>query len=596
MNALNSSTAHPGRRKRNLRWAGVLLVILIVAGVYRWTTTYRAASDLQNASLATLQAITRREPYNQHAFYQMGLRWQQIGNAAAAETALQRAAATLDTDDEPAWLAWAALKSAVDQDAESIRILSYFLTTHPESAQAHLALARCYHHGQAYKRACAEAEAAARLQPRLVESWRQLGKDTEAIQDLPRAEQALRQALTCDPNDAANAFDLGSFLVRYDRSSEAAAYFREADQRKPEQPVILLALGQALLKAAITRQEVDIARGSLERSAHLRPGHPQTCLAVSDSYLRQQRWQEALAALKPLEGSSMEGLENQLRYAYQRAQIYQRVGRIGDAAREQQRHGQLLHLQAEKAAAFDRIQERPTDPAPRLNLARLCSRSGDYAEADAVYRKLLEYVPRSQVARREKIALESAHTSAARSFVVEAGLQAIPAPGTTPAVLLEDGDRLRVERNYPEAKAAYLQALTRDRRSGRACAGIGLCLESEGDVENAFAYLQQALTLDPHLASAQRTLAKLYFQAGFPKEAKRRLLLAVKASPQDAAGWHDLGLVYRALGGQASQAEEAFRHADSLAPRSAVYLVEWADALAESCNNSRPEKPICSSA
>ena len=564
-----------GRQTRlyaRLRLLLAATALLGAAALYRNTASLRASRALQNASLQALQEITGREPYNRRAFYLLGLREQQLGDNDHASAALERAA-TLDTDDEAVWLAWAEQQSGAPHPAEAAHILTSFLTLHPDSAQVHLALARLYQRAQSYRKACTEAEAAARLQPRLAEPWKLIAIAADAVQDQPKAEAALRQALACAPRDAANAFELGRFLMRHDRFQEAAGHFRTAAELIPDQPIILLALGQALLKTAVTTPEIEAARAVLEQSAKLRPGHPETCLALCQSYLPQQRWREALAALEPLNKGPIDGLENQMQVAYQRTQMYGRLGSTAAAARERALHDRLLRLQETKAKCFDRIQQQPADPAPRLDLARLCARCGDYDEADAVYRKLLEYVPDSQSARQELSALETAHAAAARSFS--------SASEVAPAVLIEDGDRLIAQKRYSEAKAAYLQVLGRDRKSARACQGVGLALAGEGDVENAFAYLQQALTLDTHLPLAERALAGLYLQAGFPNEAKRRLLQELQDAPGDAAGWHDLGLVYRAAGSDANKAEETFGRAVALAPDNPVYLLEYADALAE---------------
>ncbi len=554
------------------------MVFAALAGIAvgRWTIVSRAANALPTASLTTLERLTQQEPYNRRAFYYLGLRWQERGDYPRSDAALEHAA-TLDSDDAQVWLAWAAERTDANQNDGAIRILAPFAAQHPTNAAAHLALARLYHRTQAYKPACAEAESAVRSQPDLAEAWQLLGKDAESIQDYVGAEKALRKTRTLKPLEAADAFDLGQFLVRRERAPEAVPFFQEAVRLAPDLPASHLALGEALLQTAHTPADFAAARDSLQRSAKLRPGHPQTCLALGDSYLRQGRWQDALTALHPLQELQIDGIDRRVRATYLRAQAYQGLGNLTAAAQQLLQHQKWSQVQQEKAAWFDRIQQNHADPAPRRQLARLCVRCGDYAEADALYRKLLEYAPTYQAAQQELADLEAAHPLAGRAFAAAPAHLAIRSASGR----VEEGDRLRIAGHGPEAKAAYLDALAQDGHSARACQGIGLLLEAQGDVENAFAYLQQAVSLDPALPLAQRTLAKLYLQAGFPNEAQRRLMRSVADAPEDAAGWYDLGLVARSAAHDPSQSEAAFQHAVTLVPTNARYLLDWADALTE---------------
>ncbi len=576
------------RRQKHHALLFTILAALILTAAYRGVVSHRSAPNLQSASLQALQEITLKEPYNRQAFYQLGLRWKLLGDSVQANSALTRAA-TLDTDDEEAWLAWAELKSSFHEDDEAIHILSSYLKLHPDSAKAHLNLAIIHSQRQNYKDAIRESENAVHIQPGLIESWRILAASAESVSDLAKAENALHQVINYAPNEAEGFYNLGRFLTRHERYADSAVFFRSADSLLPHQPVILLALGQSLLKTAASSAEIETARSVLLMSAKIRPAHAPTCLAICESYTRQQRWKEALYALSPLDNSSIDGLQNRLQDSFLRSQIDARLGNSGAATQQRERHRKLLAILDENGRDTMNIARHPEDPAPRIQLARLCVKCGDYEEANAVYRKLLEYSPQNAAARQELSILEKEHPLSGRVFNQEQPIVSFSKIVVSPTVLIADGDRMLQQKNYPAAQSAYMKALALDSKSALACQGAGLALEAEGNIETAFSYLQQAVHLDPNLTSAQRTLAKLYMQAGFPNEAKRRLLQVVQHAPGEASGWHDLGLVYIADGADADRASEAFKRAVSIAPDNPTYLLELADALADHTKTSTEE-------
>lgn len=575
-------------RRTRRRLEIVLLIALIAVAITLRTARHGASEHLAVASLAELQSVVQRDPYNGRAFYYLAMRWRQIGKLRQADEALQRAA-TLDTDDERSWLAWAALKSTGHRDADAIQILTPFVQHHPRSAKAHLALAWALDRTQARHQALTEAKRAAELDPKNAEALRLAASNAEALGLLQDAENSLRQAISVAPDDGGAEFDMGDFLTRQSRYSDAVSHYRNAARLLPTEPRASLALGRALLKTAHTPADIDEARASLAASARLNPRDLRVWVALGEALIRESRWDEARKALLHRNLLPPPLPEVALACSYNLEHVYEHLGDSAGARRESARHAQILGQLQAMADLMHAIGARPDDTALRLQLARLSAQNADYAAADALYRKLLQMTPDLVVASSELAGLEQAHPEAARQFA-GSHLQEIAAPPTAPAaLLLQDAERLRADRHYSEAKAAYARALTADPQSAAACLGLGLTLDAMGDHKGAFALVARAADLQPDLAAAQKRLAEWYQACEFPNEARLRWESVVRSTPGDAEAWHSLGQICATSHNYVAEAEDALRRAAGLAPTNATYLLDQAEFLADSDRSGEAE-------
>jgi tetratricopeptide (TPR) repeat protein len=556
-------------RRSRLPLLLLLLLLLLPVGLYVWTAPAREERALRNASFDQLLAASKRDPDNARLFYYMGLRLRQFGQTAPARAAFERAA-SLDRDDEEAWLAWAATAGALSGDREAYAALTAFKNIHPDSARVHRALALFYHQQDARQRAYDESLAAARLNPQEPANWQLAGTDAFVMRRYADSEAAFRQAVTLAPQDWRNHLGLAESLRALQRGEEALAHYREANRLAPDEPSANLMLGRALLERAASDSEVADAQKLLLRAASRQPT-ASALVEVGHSYVRQQRWQEARRALE--QAGRLAPADPGIHFDLSRVCL--RLGDREGAARETALHQETLAYQSEKLNLLSQMYQVQNDPDIRLKLARLCAAHGDYAEAALEYRRLIARAPDLAAAKKELAALERRQPELAQhplALPISAAQDALPL-----TVLLRDADAMLQAKRYPEAERAFLHALERDPNSAQAAQGLGLALDAQGKTDDAFRALQHAVKLNPDLPQAEFALAELYYDAGFPDECTRRLEKLTQQVTDNAEYWHALGAAGSNAESRYVASEEADRRAVSLAPANPVYLRDLAD-------------------
>jgi tetratricopeptide (TPR) repeat protein len=566
-----SALTTPRPQRSRLPLLLLLLLLLLPVGFYVWTAPAREERALRNAPFDQLLAASKRDPDNPRVFYYMGLRLRQFGQTAPARAAFERAA-SLDRDDEEAWLAWAATAGDLGSDREAFAALTAFKKNHPNSARVHRALALFYHQQDARQRAYEESLAAARLNPQEPANWQLAGTDAFVMRRYGDSEAAFRKAVTLDPKDWRNHLGLAESLRSLRRGEEALAHYQEANRLAPDEPSANLMLGRALLERAASDSEVADAQKLLLRAASRQPT-ASALVEVGHSYERQRRWQAARRALE--QAGRLAPADPGIHFDLSR--ICLRLGDREAAARETALHKETLAYQSEKLNLLSQMYQVKNDPDIRLKLARLCAAHGDAAEAALEYRRLIARAPDLAAAKKELAALERRQPELARHPLAlpmprSVAQEALPLP-----VLLRDADAMLHAKRYPEAERACLNALERDPNSAQAAQGLGLALDAQGKTDDAFRALQHAVKLNPDLPQAEFALAELYYEAGFPDECTRRLERLVQQVTDNAEYWHALGVAGSNAESRYVASEEAYRRAVALAPANPVYLRDLAD-------------------
>lgn len=556
-------------RKRQ-RLELLALPVLIAIAAWLWTAPLRTERYLSQASPQELQAYTREHPGSARAFYYLGISLQKKNEVGSASQAFAHAA-TLDPADENAWLAWAAVAGAVNGEQETFNILGHYIKAHPGSARAHFALAQLYQQNHAHKRAFEEASEAARLNPNDSEAWRTAAVEAMSWNNLPAAEQDARRAIAAKPGDWRGYKTCGDVLQAMKQPVEAETAYRNAVKLAPSQAIAQLALGRMLLQAATTPQEIQAALQNLTRAAQLDATFPLTFLLLGQAEARQEHWIEARTALEQAERLDPSSAD----VAFELARVYRRVGDSVAAAHATRRHEELRDFALQKYTLVSRLESQPENTTVRLQIARLCTEHNEYSEALYYYRSLLARSPQNNAARQELAALQASHEQ--QNFRT-----------ASTATLLEEGRNLLDQKRYEEAKQAYLPLLKRDPKSALAYQGVGLALDGQGKDE-AFYFLEHAVRLNSQLPEAQFVLGEMFNEAGFTDEAARRLRIAIHANPNRADYWRALGRAYSVLTFTYAQSEEAYRHAVTLAPGKAIYLLDLAEMEQENHKEAQAE-------
>ncbi len=562
-----------GNRSRAVRNGSLgLLLALVAVAAYLWSAPLRDERALSRASLEELLVRAKREPNNSRVFFHEGVRLRRLGQDGPARAAFERAA-TLDGDDEETWLAWADATASFSGAQDAFSILYAYLQRHSESARAHLALALIYQQKEAHPSAYKEALDAARRDPKLAEAWRTAGIEAMAVLRPQEAEPLLRKAAALAPTDARNQVALGNALLVLHQDDAAVARFRDAVRLAPDQSVSRLALGNALLARAKTPADFDEARASLKEAARLTPGMALPHLLAGRSFARQRRWHEARAFLTEAARRNPKNAETH----FELARVCRALGDTAGWQRESRLHQHLQDYEGQKLDLGGQARAG-NDQTARLKLARLLAKNEEYARAADTYRSLLRQNANNKAAQAELAALIKSRPEQTRDAAVFLlpVTEAAAAPALSQTALLRDADLILARKKFAEAARVYRNVLARYPKSARAYQGLGLALSQQGDADNAFRYLQRAVTLDPNLPGAQFALADLYLSVGFADEAIRRLEPLTKSAPENADTWHLLGLAYSQQQSRYTESEAAFARAAALIPDRARFVQDLA--------------------
>jgi tetratricopeptide (TPR) repeat protein len=168
---------------------------------------------------------------------------------------------------------------------------------------------------------------------------------------------------------------------------------------------------------------------------------------------------------------------------------------------------------------------------------------------------------------------------------------------------LASGDKFVAQKNYPDAIIQYRNAVSKDGSFGEARFKLGAAYEATGDVRNALREFVRAADLMPNNVEAQVRAGQLLGATGQFPEAKERAVAALEKDPKNVkallimanalAGMKDIDgaitqveeaidtnprfdFAYGNLGilrikkGEQSAAEDAFKRAAAIAPKSAA--------------------------
>ncbi|GAB4470065.1 MAG: hypothetical protein OHK0029_42840 [Armatimonadaceae bacterium] len=559
--------------------AGLLFALVGVA-VFLWTAPMREEKVLSEATFPELLARSKADTENPRVFYYLGLRLHQLGHDGPARAALERAA-TLDTENEDIWLAWAAVSARFGQDEEPFGVLSTYLETHPKSVHAHLALALLYQQVEAYRLAYESAEKAAQLDAKNTGAWRVMASTALELRRYGNGLEAVGKAIALEPDDWRNHYLRGNLLAADNKPQDAQAAFEKAVSLAPEEPQALTGLGKLQLANATRDDEVKTAAATLEKSLKIREAQGEAWRELGRARLRLKQYEDTRTAL--VNAARYSPADEAIAYALR--QLSERTGDTAGAARYATLHERLLNARMERLRLHSEVWQNPKQPEPRLAYARFLAKGGDWRGAINNYRRLLSLpiLPDTilQEATKEARALLDRYPQA----LVGTPLQLpLPEAATTKEVptpdLLRDAAGMVERGRYAEAEQAYKTVLSRDPQSAEAYEGLGLLYDAQDQVSPALEALQRATTLNPALHKAQYALSGLYYESGFDEEAAQRMEKVLQQVTDKPEYWHALGMACLRLEAEPRrlQGVEAFRKARALKPGDPVYLRDLAAA------------------
>lgn len=223
-------------------------------------------------------------------------------------------------------------------------------------------------------RAEADLRALVAANPGFYDAQRALGRVLldRAGNDHDRLDEALahlQAAYRSNPDDLSTGVTVSQLLVASGRMAEAEKVLATLVERAPDQRVLNYNYAQVLTKLG----RGDESKQYLERAVLLDPTFGPAALQLVDIYQRENEWQKAAGVLQPLVDQDPANAELQRQQAY----FFLRAGN------------------AEKARAMFKslVEADDKDGRSMFYLAESLSDLEQYADAETIYRKLLEQTP-----------------------------------------------------------------------------------------------------------------------------------------------------------------------------------------------------------
>lgn len=384
-----------------------------------------------------------------------------------------------------------ALLRSVATAREAIR-------SHPQSAEAYLALAEALTNGEEVESASAALDRALELNPRLAVAWYGKGLQAAREKNWPSAIESFQHAL--DAGYVPARLELAEMLLRIGDFTRAARELESVIRLEPKQAGAHYGLGLVRMQEG----NFDAAEASFRQAMALRPQYADAEEGLGEVLLNRQAWPEAANVFERVltERPSSTGAINGL------ATALSRIGRQEEARKEFARAQQL----ARRSVQLHRAQGS-------YNRGLELWRAGDLAGAAAAFRNAL----------------------AGRADYAEAH-------NNLGGVLWEQND-------FAGATAEFEAAVNCQPDYAEARNNLGNALVRAGDVDRGIQQFRAALAARPGFASAHFNLGMALQRKAAWAEAEEELRRAIVLAPDHAVTHIELGLLVASrLGGLSDEA------------------------------------------
>ena len=389
-----------------------------------------------------------------------------------------------------------------------------------------------------------------------------LGLAYTGLEKFEDAVSAYQRAIAVVPDWAHPHAALASAYANMHRYTEALDAYKVAVGLDPNDEMIHHQLGNVYSKrgerpAAMQHQQSAIAIAPEFAAAHYQLGL---------LYAQEKRWTDAIASYQTAYAHD----ETLVEALYNLAQAFRRAGNRS-AAREQmalfeRRKATLMPLQ-ELRGALQREQGTAKRAQILTNIARLYLKNGFYEKAVWEYQKALGMDPElvaahnglgiaytmlgkhSEAVTAQRKALElqpnftKAHAGLGLTYFSQNELESALehyryAVALDPQFLeahLKIGTILLKQKRYAEAIDTYKASATLVPDNAEIYHNLGICYarQAEADLEAARRYAQEAVRLDPNVASYYNTLALIDFRRGDYSQAEKAIRRALELEPEN---------------------------------------------------------------
>ena len=389
-----------------------------------------------------------------------------------------------------------------------------------------------------------------------------LGLAYTGLEKFEDAVAVYQRAIAVIPDWAYTHAALASAYANMHRYAEALEAYKVAVALDPNDVMIHHQLGNVYSK----RGERSAAMRHQQRAIAIAPEFAAAHYQLGLLYAQEKRWADAIASYR----TAYRHDETLVEVLYNLAQAYLRTG-DRSAAREQ-----MTLFEARKAALTPLHQlrgalQRTQDIAERAqiltNIARLYLKNGFYEKAVREYQKALGMVPKlvpaynglgiaytmlgkhSEAVTAQRNALElqpnfaKAYAGLGLAYLsrneTESALEHYRrAAALEPQFLeahLKIGTILLKQKRYAEAIDTYKASAAFAPDNAEIHHNLGICYarQMKADLETARQHTQEAVRLDPNVASYYNTLALIDFRRGDYLQAETMIRRALKLEPEN---------------------------------------------------------------
>jgi tetratricopeptide (TPR) repeat protein len=456
------------------------------------------------------------------------------GKPGRANAALAKAL-QLDQGYGPAHLALGRLRAAEGNMDEAIEAFDAAVRVDPTSGVTIRAKTDGLIAQKRVKEARRFVEAAVKADDRNPDLHALLGSVYMAQREPGRAHAAFRRALDLDPRSALPRLGLAELAVRDGHPIEAIGHLRAVVKDRPTEPTAVFWLAWLYR----TEGAYDRAIGVLEPALNADPGQHSFSLALGELYLTTGRYGDAIVRMSDV----LSREPDQAAAHLTRGQAYKATGQSEAAIRD-------------FAAA---IRSAPRSAAPHYHLARTYAVRGRVAEAQAAYRRAIEFDPGLETAKIELAVLARQPLDGAvwqrRIEQLQAAMRAEPRSVETREALART---LLAQGNVTAAQRELQQILERTLGHAGANYLMARVLSSQGKPEEAAEHLKTALRTNPSDVAAHMLLASHLLTRGLREQAAVHLEAVLKVDSARGDAKLELARLY-AQDGRLGQAFDLAR-------------------------------------
>lgn len=404
MTAVPNTPRSPVRIRLSLM--AIFFVVCALAAGRFWQMEQRSRW-LEKATIDELAAAATRNEQDVAVFERLGVRAREQQQWARAARAFQHAV-ELAPDRVSNWVGWARTIYEIDGYRSANLILSEYVRTHPDEARAYIERASLRRTAQRRDAALEDAIKATELAPESGEAWALRG-DLLLDSGLPgEAESAFKRARERMPASAWPLVGLYQTHTQAYQYPQALAIAREIVKRFPGMTEGYLYLAEAITETAEGPDDYAKVRAALQKAApqhdNLRPLDQFAYdFLMGRSYYEERRYREALPFLE----SAYRKVGDNPDMLFALGRTYRALGDEKMAQRILKEHRQTYDNIASVRRLRAKIEDDPTDPAPRLELARWYTRKGVLGSAAIQYEDMIEHGIAVETAQTELKALEA---------------------------------------------------------------------------------------------------------------------------------------------------------------------------------------------